>query len=107
MSKSVDFERPLPHLPDVERVILGAILAGHRTRQLLLDQMRPEDFFQNPNAAVARSIERLHSDHRPCLCARAVERLRPTVREKHIPTIPFYRTCIVFIAVGASPGMPR
>ena len=55
----------MPHLPDVERVILGAILAGHRSRQLLLDQVRPEDFFQNPNAAVARSIERLHSDHRP------------------------------------------
>lgn len=65
MSKPIDLERPMPHLPDVERVILGAILAGHRTRQVLLDQMRPEDFFQNPNAAVARSIERLHSDNRP------------------------------------------
>jgi replicative DNA helicase len=38
-------ERPLPHSAELERAILGAILAGHKQRYELLDAIRKEDFF--------------------------------------------------------------
>jgi replicative DNA helicase len=65
VSKSIELERPLPHLPKTEGVILGAILGGHKTREVLLDQVRVEDFFLPQNATIARAIGRLRSADQP------------------------------------------
>jgi replicative DNA helicase len=46
-------------------MILGAILAGHRNRELLLEQVRPSDFFVTQNHYIARALERVRNAKRP------------------------------------------
>jgi replicative DNA helicase len=52
-----NLERPLPQSNELERAVLGAILAGHEQRSELLDTIRREDFFtvshaETPHAAL-------------------------------------------------------
>lgn len=55
-------ERPLPHSLDLERAVLGSILAGHRHRAELMDTVRVEDFFDWPNQKVFAAMVVLHSE---------------------------------------------
>jgi replicative DNA helicase len=50
----------MPHSRDAEQVILGAILAGHKDRQILLDKLRPGDFYLPDHRTIAGAIARLH-----------------------------------------------
>src|SRR5688572_11606602 len=65
MSTPVQLERPMPHSAETERVILGAILAGHKSRDVLVEQVRAADFFIVENQHIAAAIERLRSAGRP------------------------------------------
>jgi replicative DNA helicase len=44
--------RPLPNSYELERAVLGAILAGHKQRHELLEAVRSEDFFDSPHATL-------------------------------------------------------
>jgi replicative DNA helicase len=65
MSQPIELERQLPFLPETERLILGAIIGGHKLRQTLLDQVDADDFFLPQNQIIAHAIGRLHSANRP------------------------------------------
>jgi replicative DNA helicase len=65
MNKTIETTEPtMPHLPEVEKVILGAILEGHKTRAALLEQMGPQDYFMSEHEAIAGAIQQLHSKGR-------------------------------------------
>jgi replicative DNA helicase len=62
--------KPLPHDDLMERAVLGAILAGHRQANELLDTIKPEDFFFQSHREVATVILALHeAGNRPDLLA--------------------------------------
>jgi replicative DNA helicase len=45
MASDAFLERPLPHNPDAERSILGAILLDNHTLNVAVEKLKPEDFF--------------------------------------------------------------
>lgn len=57
-------ERSLPQSLDLERAVLGAILAGHKQRHELLDALRREDFFNidGPHATLFSLMVALHGE---------------------------------------------
>lgn len=55
-------ERPLPQSLELEKAVLGAILAGHRQRGELLDTIRPEDFFHSQHVTLFSVMLGLHGE---------------------------------------------
>jgi replicative DNA helicase len=54
-------ERPLPQSLELEKAVLGSILAGHKQRGELLDTLKPEDFFDGlPNRVIFEVSCSLH-----------------------------------------------
>jgi replicative DNA helicase len=50
-----------PHDDLMERAVLGAIMGGHQQASELLDIVKPEDFFNLRNQAIARVTLDLHA----------------------------------------------
>jgi replicative DNA helicase len=48
-------ERPLPSAPEAERNVLGSILTGVRSHEVIFDKLRPEDFFVDQNRRIYRA----------------------------------------------------
>lgn len=53
-------ERPLPQSLELEKAVLGAILAGHKQRSELLDTLRVKDFFDAPNQKIFTALVGLY-----------------------------------------------
>jgi replicative DNA helicase len=58
-------ERPLPNSAELERAVLGAIMAGHKQRYELLDALRPGDFFHGHNRMIFSTALTLQSEGIP------------------------------------------
>lgn len=56
-----EIDKPLPHDDLMERAVLGAIIGGHQQARELVDIVKPEDFFDLRNQAIARVILDLHA----------------------------------------------
>ena len=55
-------KRPLPHSQELEKAILGAILAGHKQRAELIDMLRTEDFFNEWHRRIFKVVLELQSE---------------------------------------------
>ena len=62
MAKEIEIERPLPQDAEMEKALLGAVLAGHKQSVEVLDLLRPNDFFFRPHAIVAKTILELNEE---------------------------------------------
>ncbi len=58
----VTMEKPVPQSAELERGVLGAVLAGHRQRSELLDILRVSDFFDLRHAALFPVMIALHNE---------------------------------------------
>jgi replicative DNA helicase len=56
MATSIELERPLPHNPDAERSVLGAILLDNHALNAALEVLQPEDFFFEQHRRVYNSM---------------------------------------------------
>ncbi len=52
MATQVTLERPLPHNLEAERSVLGAILLDNHTLNIVVEKLRPEDFFLDQHRRV-------------------------------------------------------
>ncbi|MFY9585662.1 MAG: replicative DNA helicase [Candidatus Acidiferrales bacterium] len=58
-------DRALPHNLDAERIALGAVLVGNKSRDLVFDLLRPEDFFLDQHARLFRKLADLRAANKP------------------------------------------
>lgn len=90
--------RPLPQSLDLERAVLGAILAGHKQRNELLDALRPGDFLCSPNRTI---FEASHS-----LCGQGVQPDLLAVHDALIRSGQIEKAGGVAYLSGISDGIP-
>jgi replicative DNA helicase len=57
-----EIEPPLPQDIEMENALLGAILSGHPQTLEVLGMLKPDDFFFQPNALIAKTILKLNAD---------------------------------------------
>lgn len=65
MNHHPEAERPLPHRNETEQLLLGAILAGHRNREILLDSLSAEEFFLPRHHEILRAMLDLRAGGKP------------------------------------------
>ena len=65
MSVNSAIERELPHSPEAERGILGAILVGNTEAGPVIDRLAVEDFFLTQNQNVFAAVQKLFEQHKP------------------------------------------
>ena len=55
----------MPNLPEVERLILGAALEGHKAHKELIDQVELQDYFVPQHVIIAGAMKRLRAKEHP------------------------------------------
>lgn len=61
---NTDIERPMPHNPDAESGVLGAILVGHVETGPVIDRLVAEDFYLPRNRRVFEAVQKLFADRK-------------------------------------------